>query len=349
MINNIELTRLQEGLIVKNYKEMCKLLGEEITGGDSKKSQEKEWRRYFSFEKKGQKYIVIKIYNEPLEKEDKRVMGNRSIYLEYLELLLLQNISTKKGYKIQENMTKLFKDVGIANIRYKTMTKSEIKKMDDKFNDFSIQFFDQSSYQKFKAIMFGSLNNLRSRRLIEYEIVMMININEGPKMEPNIRLATEDEINFIKDIEREVLNKMGLRNINEVHWKFRTDEFYGEVKQLLYERYDINYYFKEIKILFTHKFIIEGLEETMERIKKIALDEQKHKLNDLSVQAVNKQAENYHAKQKQKIEQKIQELSEGIFGEPNQMEVLRLNEQSRLNDVCLYVQKELADYFVKLF
>ena len=33
-------------LIIKNYKEMCKILKENEKTGDSKKAQQKEWKRY---------------------------------------------------------------------------------------------------------------------------------------------------------------------------------------------------------------------------------------------------------------------------------------------------------------
>ena len=49
-------------LIIKNYKEMCKILDEEETDGNSKKSQIKEWNRYFDFTRDGQKYIINVIY-----------------------------------------------------------------------------------------------------------------------------------------------------------------------------------------------------------------------------------------------------------------------------------------------
>ena len=43
----IDTSGLELGMVVKNYKEMCRILGEEITDGNSKKAQLKEWARYF--------------------------------------------------------------------------------------------------------------------------------------------------------------------------------------------------------------------------------------------------------------------------------------------------------------
>lgn len=55
-------------LIIKNYKEMCKILDEEEKTSNSKKAQQKEWKRYFDFSKEGQKYLIYEIYEKPLPK-----------------------------------------------------------------------------------------------------------------------------------------------------------------------------------------------------------------------------------------------------------------------------------------
>lgn len=63
------------GMVVKNYKELCNLLGQEIKNGKSKKYQLEEFSRYFDWEKSGQKFIITDIYDTPLTKEDKRQLN----------------------------------------------------------------------------------------------------------------------------------------------------------------------------------------------------------------------------------------------------------------------------------
>lgn len=43
----MNINKLTEGQIIKNYKQMCELLEQTVKGGDSKKSQLKEWSTYF--------------------------------------------------------------------------------------------------------------------------------------------------------------------------------------------------------------------------------------------------------------------------------------------------------------
>lgn len=71
---------LYVGQIIKNYKVLCELLNEEIKSGTSRECQHKEWLRYFDYEKQGQKYIITKIYETPLEKKDGRHNGNHTIH-----------------------------------------------------------------------------------------------------------------------------------------------------------------------------------------------------------------------------------------------------------------------------
>lgn len=85
------------GLVVKNYKELCKILGEEVKNGKSKKLQLKNWERFFAWEKQGQRFIIVDIYDTPLPKEDLRKKGNNSIYKNYIELILLQYLSKQEN------------------------------------------------------------------------------------------------------------------------------------------------------------------------------------------------------------------------------------------------------------
>lgn len=60
----------------KNYKELCAYLGEEPKKANSKVAQLKEWERYFSFRKEGQKIIITEVYDTPKDKIDKRGGNN---------------------------------------------------------------------------------------------------------------------------------------------------------------------------------------------------------------------------------------------------------------------------------
>ena len=48
-------------LVVKNYPEMCELLGEKNKTGKSRILQLKEWERYFEYDKIGNQFLMLMI------------------------------------------------------------------------------------------------------------------------------------------------------------------------------------------------------------------------------------------------------------------------------------------------
>ena len=98
-LDGIDTSTLVIGMVIKNYKELCAILNEEAKTGKAKQLQLKDWKRYFDWEKDGQKFIIVDIYDTPLPKEDLRRKGNNSIYKNYIELILLQYLSKQEGYR----------------------------------------------------------------------------------------------------------------------------------------------------------------------------------------------------------------------------------------------------------
>jgi hypothetical protein len=314
---------------------MCEILEEEIKEGNSKKAQEKEWSRYFDYDKDKQKYIILKIYNEILEKNDLRVIGNNSIYNEHGKLILLKNLEIQEGNCIELTLKQMYLLFGMINENYIKMDHKKIKEIDEYINDYYINDFDFRSNKKFREIIYSTLKNLKNQFLIVYHEITMININEliNNKFYKNhIREATIEEENKIKDIKNEVLKKMGFDTVVMIYLKGKKKEFFSEVNQLLYERYDINYSWETIRIIFTNKYISEAVKEIDIKIEKQRLEEEKQKMNEKVIDAINKQAEN-------KYKKKLEENKEKCFGEPNQMKLYD-------NKNYVYAQKKIAEYLL---
>ena len=175
----VNTDQLEIGQVVKNYKELCTLLNQLPTTGKAKQLQLKDFERYFEWEKSGQKFIITDIYDTPLEKEDKRKQGNNSIYVKYIELILLQYLSQQK------NGTRTFKKrdwwqlLGMVNHKYNRVSQKELKEIDYKITPFEIKHFYQRCNKKLEQVLFSALNNLKNRKLIEYELQTVIVDNEN--------------------------------------------------------------------------------------------------------------------------------------------------------------------------
>jgi len=332
---------LSIGMAVKNYSIMCNLLNQEEKSGKSKKYQMEDWKRYFDFKKVGHKLIILEIYDQPLEKTDKRVKGNNSEYIQHIELLLLSYLSKQKGYRASFTVKKLFLMLSMINQNYIDKDYKKIKENSiADITNYDINHFYQRSYQKLKEILFGSLRNLENRRLIDYTENTVINIREiidGKIIQNNIRLATNDEKNYIRDTQREVLKEMELEIITQVYLKFKAKEYFDRVNELLWERYNIHYSFTEIDILFTHKYILEALEQA-------EILAQEKKLNDKVINYMNKQAKNNYEKKQQEYEKEYEKLIDSWIGEVSPFEVKKL---FKLPDTYLDTQMELAEILIR--
>ncbi len=171
-ILGIDTSGLELGMVVKNYKEMCRILNEQVCGGDSKKAQLKEWARYFLWEKRGQKFIILDIYDEPLPKDDGR--QNKNIYVQYIEVILMKILSKQKNTKEPFYITtnQLWKLLGMINNNYKNISLDDLNNMitDYEVTSFDMKKFYQRCNQRLREILFSSLNKLEDRALIKYEI-----------------------------------------------------------------------------------------------------------------------------------------------------------------------------------
>lgn len=328
MIQQKVKENLKENIVIKNYKKLCELLGENIQAGKAKQLQEKNWQRYFNYEKEGQKYIITKLYNEPLPKIDQRKLGNNAEYIEHIKFILLNYLSKQEGYTTRLTLKKLFLLLGMINNNYMNLENKEILQNDELLTEFQINHFYQRTYDKLKRTIFSSLNNLQNNRLIMYEEIVMISININN--ETIIRNANDKEKELILLTQKDVLNEMGLESIVLVYLKFKQKEFYKRVNELLLERYNINYSYIEFKIIYNHKNIIEAK-------KQAELEMQKRMLNDKMIETISKQANNILKKNKEEYE-------DFIYNDDYKKRLFVLDE-----DIYLYSQKKLTDLLIKYY
>lgn len=119
----IDISKLEIGMIIKNYKEMCALLNQEVKGGCSKKSQIKEWECYFNFHKDGNKFVIDEIYNCPMKKIDDRTNSNtiknieKGIYSKEV-FPLIKNYVESTEQEVHSKTT-IMKELGLVNNNYK--------------------------------------------------------------------------------------------------------------------------------------------------------------------------------------------------------------------------------------
>lgn len=300
----IKTNKLNIGMVVKNYKELCSLLSQEVKTGNSKKYQLEDFKCYFDWEKSGQKFIISDIYDTPLTKEDKRKLGNNSIYVQCIEVILLQFLSQQKGYKCTLSKRDWWKMLGIVNYKYGNTPESDLKTLSPEVTSWEVKHFYQRCNKKLEKILFSALNNLRNRKLITYEVQTIIIDSNGNSIE-----ADDEQKKKILQMERYVLcDLMEYENIIQVFSKFQQVEFYSKVSEMLNINYGWSRYFKQLKIIYLPDGIREVLPEA-----KIKL--QRELLNEKVVDCLEVNAKNIFEKNKSESQKHENELMNKYWGE----------------------------------
>lgn len=338
-INIDQLQNIEIGKTYKNYKNMCDVLQEPIKNGKSKTYQMKEWKRYFNFEKVGQKFLVTEIYQVPLKNEDLRNKGNNSIYVQYIELLLLNQLAKEPNWRCALTKQKLFEILGLTNKKYKEKPYKELMEFNSSIKTFDINHFYQRANQKLEQILFGALKNLKNRCLISYsEQIVIVDQNNETK------IASDKEIKLINSIYKQVLNEMKYISLTQVFLKFKGDDFYNRVNEILYERYKWQYTYKQYKLIYTKEDVIQEIPNVEARITKL-------QLNDKVINVMNLQANKKYNDNQSKLKEEINKYlgSDKVWGDVSESIV----DKKQLNlfvykDNYVEIQKELAEYLLRI-
>lgn len=330
MNRKIDTKKLSVGMTVKNYKALCELLSQDVKTGNSKKAQITDFKCYFDWKRSGQQFIITDIYDTPLCKDDKRKEGNNSIYIPYIEKILLMYLKsqgntdtlTKKGW---------WELLGFINHNYIWYTEDALKKLDHVLTPWEIRHFYMRSDRKLTQIFFSALNNLKNRNIISYEIEIIIVLSETEYIK-----ADELEKEKIEQMEKHVLNDiMGFDTMFQVFASFKIEEFYRKVNELLYDAYRWIRYFKNVKISLRSA-------NTDQDVSEMALE--KKLLNEKIVEYLNQNAIEFYNKNMEKYQTA---LKEEYWGDISQFEHLECKVWSP-PDTYLEAQTLLTDKLIKI-
>ena len=250
----INVNNLQEGMVIKNYKELCALLGENVKGGDSKKAQIKEFEQYFSYHKEGNKFVVDKIHERVLEKVDKR--RDKSIYMDFTEALIIHSLSNSTEQILYFSLVELSENIGMVNNDFKYSKKdTDYLWMD--WIDFNS--FIRNTKAELKRIIDRCLKSMQNRRLINFSYGKII-IGK----DETLRRATAEEEKVLLDIEGRAMTLMGRISYLQLEAKKLVDEFNNKVRELIIKEASIENFkssFKGYTIIITERLINEDLKE----------------------------------------------------------------------------------------
>ncbi len=256
----MNINNLYEDQVIKNYTELCSLLEIKATGGDSKKSQHKQLECYCKYHKEGHKYIIDKIYNTPLPYIDERLKSNE--YVEEIGDIILEYLFNTKDTDRLLSLSNLMKILGIVNNTYCIgyNNKKELSSVLS-LTLYDVNYFYDNTRNEFKKIIERALNNLKSRKVLEWysQIVLVRKYYNEIKEEFSYTydVATDDQIKEIINIEKEVMQQLGCRNGRDVFLKRLSKKLYSLSSKRIQEKYNKDYisYFRAYKLLIGDRAI----------------------------------------------------------------------------------------------
>lgn len=265
--------KFYEGLVIKNYNELCNMLGLDNTRGNTKKANLKNIQRFCEFDKVGQKFVIKKIFDSPREKADKRINGNNSIYVTLIETILLDYFIRKNQRTLNFTKKELWEELGMVSPNYATnMSRksflAELQEIDNRTRQWHIDKAYSNSRKRLNDITRSALKSLKGRKLIDYRddvIVACVNKNY-------FEITKDWQIEKILQCEKEALNELGCKNLKEVTFNSNrniTMKTYMNVRnKKLKETLGFDFIFRRYSIICNRNYLEQGLQENIVELKK---------------------------------------------------------------------------------
>lgn len=283
----MNIAKLKEGQVFRNYRVMCEELEMEIKTSNSKKAQIKELERFCSIQKVGHSLTIIEVYEKPKETIDSR--GKSTVYGELMQLLISDFLIENKRTTTLITRNNLLKNIHVINNNY-TYGSRNVAQLSEFMNIDSRVIYDfyNTSSSNFKSAFETALKNLRSQALIIYNTVTVVcSFSKGHN------IATEEEKEYILSVELEVLEELEFEDITKVRVSSKWNTFKQKVSRILHSTSDIEYYYTSYQITSNENNLQRKHNEKLLLISdKIRRKEVKNELNTLICERLLINAEN---------------------------------------------------------
>ena len=337
----VDTSNLRKGMVAKNYKEMCYLIGCEPCKGNGtdREYQIKNWQRYFNFEKLGHKFIITKVNDTPLPVTDcRRVKEGK--YNKYIEPLLMEYLSFYcKSHEVVITKRELYTILGMVNENYIQLSYNNSCSLIQEaicptidVKSVYINNFHQRVEDKLSRTLYNTLDSMQKRNLIRYHKQFIISIpNSDDSGGFEVVTVTPYQEQCILTMQQSVLDEFGYTNISQVALAYKTKEFYRRVNECLREVYGWLGYYTQIYITQ-----LERQSNTQcllsDDISGLLPSVQREQFNQFIISEIEKQA---YSKYKKSQNRSIDEL-------------LKDRSAFQYNEEYLESQSELADYLLNI-
>ena len=338
----MNLENLKVGMIVKHYKDLCELLDEKVKIGNPKKAQMKQFESHFKFEKMGNSFKIIEIYEVPIRVVDNRDTGNNSLYQINFQILLLDYLARKASevdnnfQKIELTNQQIISITGMANDLYLERNNDYLLE-NCNISEFHINDFYRNTGIKFCRIIGSALTNLKNRYILN--ITDIYKINEQGEW----RTADKNEETIIITAKKKALSILNLKTELQVKMKFKTVEFYKIVNEILFIENNWDGCFKCYEVCFFKSELNKDIKHHLKGYED--KKKEQYKLNNKIIGYLNKDTENRYNKNIKEI----QALEEKYIYEESNTEIAKeLSNKFRYKTCFVEEQKQIIKYLIPI-
>lgn len=181
-------------------------------------------------------------------------------------------------------------------------------------DDVEINHFIDKTTARLNDVLKSALKSMRNRCLIDFQEVMMISYDEKETVDDDVffdsykdavdfdkddksrminhlREATDDEVSYILQVQKEVLNEMGLTKIPF----YNVKNFYSKVNDRLANEKGWKRVYKEYKVIFNTKYIDQDIPVVEEEVRQL-IEKNQLTLNKNIIQMLRKQGKSIKEK-----------------------------------------------------
>ena len=261
--DEVDVSKLYVGMIIKNYKTMCLLVGGQPTTGNAKTAQINLWKRYFDWERveNTNRLAITEIYDIPLPDD----VRDDSVFSKYIEKQLTLALAQRSDGVFCFTDGTIYKALNMVGSSYDLLktyesTVHELEKADNEVSWYCMWLLRSQAKAKLRRILDNALESMKKRSLIVYKRENAIVRSKGE--EP--MSATDEEDKLILEAQQAALKELGYEIVPAAINSKESSKFYRCVNTYLRDNFDIYGTFPWIKVVYRRPYYMD---EVVEKVK----------------------------------------------------------------------------------
>lgn len=257
-------------MVIKNYKELCKVLEIEVCGGNSKIKQINELERFVSYHKQGYKFVIDEVFDKPKDYIENRG-AQKSKYKLPLEKKVLTLLQKSKHCQFCLPKFILCEELDLINFNYRYYNYNHRNLIEVLgVRGFDVEDFYDCTNSNLTYTVMKTLDSLVNKKLILYQKVL---VGRDSNSSNCYEISDKDVIKKVLTIQNIAMKSLKCESMGEVGYKNLYPQYNRLVNKELRENVGLSYVFDAYKVTSTKKIVEKAMLEHYNEINIDAINE----------------------------------------------------------------------------